>query len=815
MRLPSASLRLTLTAAGVLLALLVVVFAASTASAATRATLTWDTDDTDVDLHIWDEFGNHAYWLDQTAVDSGRLSTDILYGFGPEHFEEFVGEEGRTYTYGVCYYGSNRTDGVVPDTVATVELTDPDGSRRTLRRVLRQRKDAYYLGASPAGASDRYLPDDDWCAEGPYHPESDSGPDPASTGGGGGSFEGCSRIRRRIGVVEICADSLSGSGTSYVARGNVRVNGSIVLGEGPFTLDTRNDRVSGMTPLVTVVNGGRSLPIAGGHVVLQTDAVADPLSGRTGLARLELGEPIAAEADALRAAGIPVSLSALTDDALSLYVDARDGGGVIAAARLKLPFAGGRLSAEELAVGIHGRSAAAVRVLAGSASFDGISLPGGWSLGALRLTYNEAGNRWEASGSLGTPWLGLDIAGGLADGQLDSLDLGLSREVQLGTSGFVLSKAGGSVSGIAVPPLKVSARVAGRWGSVRGLRAALIHFENVTLTLDFSGGVRLKGAVDILSRDSPIGGTLDLSLRFVPSFKATGKLTTHAKVAALNVRSEASMAMTTSAFTARGNAQGELRGLRLGAARGVVSDKGMGASGEVRICILRACVSESLGFGMDWRDFPNVRWIGGDVDQFVTVSAQRRTRTIVVEPGRPLLFVDMQGAPGTRPAFTVVGPGGRRWTSARRRPDSTVVVDKTIGFVGLTILRPRPGRYVVRPDAGMGRARLRAQTIRRVTRVRALRLPPAGSRRKPLRRRGAPMRVRWTSRGLPRTTRVAVQLVGRRGVIRTVASGKRARGSVTISRRRLARGANRFRLVVSDRGVPVYDLPVPGVIWAR
>ena len=217
---------------------------AGSAAGAERATLTWDTDRTDVDLHIWDTSGAHAWYSEQEAISDAELSTDIIYGFGPEHFEEFTGTEGRTYAYGVCYYGSNTVDGSVPETVATIRLVDPDGQTRALTRTLRATKDAYYLGASPQNDADAFQPDDDWCSTGPYHPVTDSGPAPDTSTGGGGSFEGCPRVRRRIGSVELCADQFSGDGPAYTATGNVRVNGSVYLGEGPVSVDVATRKIS-------------------------------------------------------------------------------------------------------------------------------------------------------------------------------------------------------------------------------------------------------------------------------------------------------------------------------------------------------------------------------------------------------------------------------------------------------------------------------------------------------------------------------------------------------------------------------------------
>src|SRR4051812_38444876 len=99
--------RLALIAA-LLGAVLAVMPVAAHAATTTRATLTWDTDDTDIDLHVWDADGNHAYFADQQAIPDSELDIDILYGFGPENQIDYLAEQHRTYTYGVCYFASHQ-----------------------------------------------------------------------------------------------------------------------------------------------------------------------------------------------------------------------------------------------------------------------------------------------------------------------------------------------------------------------------------------------------------------------------------------------------------------------------------------------------------------------------------------------------------------------------------------------------------------------------------------------------------------------------------------------------------------------------------
>ena len=118
----------------------------------TRAKLTWDTE-TDVDLHVWDEQGNHSYYSARDAIPGARLVEDIIPGYGPEYFEE-TGLKGRKLTYGICqYYG----DGAE----ATLTVTDPGGAQRTFNQSLYYDGDYALITTSPDGGG--YTPPDDWC----------------------------------------------------------------------------------------------------------------------------------------------------------------------------------------------------------------------------------------------------------------------------------------------------------------------------------------------------------------------------------------------------------------------------------------------------------------------------------------------------------------------------------------------------------------------------------------------------------------------------------------------------------------------------
>lgn len=117
-----------------------------------RATLTWDTE-TDVDLHVWDDEGNHTYFGDQEAIPDALLVEDIIPGYGPEYFEE-TGSYGRRYTYGICQFTGDGSD-------VSLTITDPNGQQRNVTGSLNFEEDYAILDTGPTGGG--YVPPDGWC----------------------------------------------------------------------------------------------------------------------------------------------------------------------------------------------------------------------------------------------------------------------------------------------------------------------------------------------------------------------------------------------------------------------------------------------------------------------------------------------------------------------------------------------------------------------------------------------------------------------------------------------------------------------------
>jgi len=70
-----------------------------------RVVLTWDADNTDIDLHVIDPDGERAYYGHQLTYQGGRMSRDFTGGYGPEEFMLRNAKPG-IYRVEVNYFGS-------------------------------------------------------------------------------------------------------------------------------------------------------------------------------------------------------------------------------------------------------------------------------------------------------------------------------------------------------------------------------------------------------------------------------------------------------------------------------------------------------------------------------------------------------------------------------------------------------------------------------------------------------------------------------------------------------------------------------------
>lgn len=83
-----------------------------------RIVLSWDTDGTDLDLHVLTPGGGHA-WYGERVIPAGSIDTDVTTGFGPEIFSSAAPEKGLYQIY-VNYYGGGQSSAITTARMAVI-----------------------------------------------------------------------------------------------------------------------------------------------------------------------------------------------------------------------------------------------------------------------------------------------------------------------------------------------------------------------------------------------------------------------------------------------------------------------------------------------------------------------------------------------------------------------------------------------------------------------------------------------------------------------------------------------------------------------
>ncbi|WP_421570535.1 VIT domain-containing protein [Stenotrophomonas sp. PD6] len=93
-----------------------------------RVVLSWDSDNSDMDLWVTDPNGERAYYGNRLTYQGGQMSRDFTGGYGPEQFSLRQAKPGR-YKVEANYFGS-REQLVTGATTLTLRLSTHWGSRR-------------------------------------------------------------------------------------------------------------------------------------------------------------------------------------------------------------------------------------------------------------------------------------------------------------------------------------------------------------------------------------------------------------------------------------------------------------------------------------------------------------------------------------------------------------------------------------------------------------------------------------------------------------------------------------------------------------
>ena len=99
-----------------------------------RVLLSWDSDGTDLDLHVVSPDGQHAYYGDRVVPNGGSLDVDVTTGYGPEIYSNAAPISG-TYLVYVNYYGSGYGGDEKELTVAQVVILTDENTPNEKRQV--------------------------------------------------------------------------------------------------------------------------------------------------------------------------------------------------------------------------------------------------------------------------------------------------------------------------------------------------------------------------------------------------------------------------------------------------------------------------------------------------------------------------------------------------------------------------------------------------------------------------------------------------------------------------------------------------------
>jgi tetratricopeptide (TPR) repeat protein len=104
-----------------------------------RIVMSWDADETDIDLHVLEPNGEEAFYGNRRTAEGGFVSEDVTTGYGPEEYMKKELEQG-TYKVLSNYYASHQTALTGATTVTATVYTDW-GTAAEKRLVLTMRLD--------------------------------------------------------------------------------------------------------------------------------------------------------------------------------------------------------------------------------------------------------------------------------------------------------------------------------------------------------------------------------------------------------------------------------------------------------------------------------------------------------------------------------------------------------------------------------------------------------------------------------------------------------------------------------------------------
>lgn len=99
-----------------------------------RIILSWDSDGTDLDLHVVNPDGGHCYYGNRRLKDGSALDVDVTTGYGPEIYASPGAQKGPYLVY-VNYYGRNSGNEVTTVTVTMITNEGTVDEKVEVKRV--------------------------------------------------------------------------------------------------------------------------------------------------------------------------------------------------------------------------------------------------------------------------------------------------------------------------------------------------------------------------------------------------------------------------------------------------------------------------------------------------------------------------------------------------------------------------------------------------------------------------------------------------------------------------------------------------------
>lgn len=99
-----------------------------------RVVLSWNTNNTDLDLHVIAPDGSHTYYGNRVSANGGALDVDVTSGYGPEIYANPTPPAGRYLIYVNYYGGYNSGNSLV--TLAQVSIINDENTLHEKQQLL-------------------------------------------------------------------------------------------------------------------------------------------------------------------------------------------------------------------------------------------------------------------------------------------------------------------------------------------------------------------------------------------------------------------------------------------------------------------------------------------------------------------------------------------------------------------------------------------------------------------------------------------------------------------------------------------------------